>query len=469
MISVEGFSFNYTAGDGVTDLTFEVSDGATLLITGSSGSGKSTIIKALNGLVPNFHAGQYRGTVAVSSNGKTFNPKEEPLSRAVEFSACVFQNPRTQFFTDSVDTELAFALENLGWEPAHIARKIDEVSGVMGIDKLRGRKLKELSGGQLQAVACACALLAPGGLVLFDEPTSNLSESGVDRLRGLIVALRELGKTMVIAEHRFTFLQGLVDDVLYLRDGEIAHRFNGEEFFSLAVSERQKLGLRSLVPVMRPRLSAPVSGELQLSQVRFGYHKSPVVDIDKLSFPAGAVTALVGENGSGKTTLARLICGLEKPRRGCEITLKGYAAKGRCQMVMQDVGRQLFGVTAEEEITLGLPARIAREVDALQFLEELELGACANRHPQSLSGGQRQRLVIAAVRASGAEVVVFDEPSSGLGYEHVKSVARQMREMAQNGVVVIVITHDNELITEAADYLIDMEAVNKASKARAGS
>ncbi|QPK78998.1 ABC transporter ATP-binding protein [Corynebacterium lizhenjunii] len=550
-VELEGVSFRYAVGAGsrlsdagVQDLSLQIEPGECILLTGDSGSGKSTLLQVLSGLIPHFHPGELIGSVRISASASPgciaspgcsasagsragtsagaatavgagtveYSPAQQPLSRAIEFSASVFQNPRTQFFTDTVDAELAFGLENLGVEPSEIEARIRHAVAALGIEHLRGRNLRELSGGQLQVVACACALVCPGGLVLLDEPSSNLSLEGIRVLQQALHRLKELGKTVVIAEHRLFFLREVADKVFYLHQGSIARTFNARDFFTLSTRERQALGLRALDFQPLPRLEACLvtSGEpsspsdlelheecLELRSLRFAYGRTPVIDIEHLAFPAGEVCALLGPNGAGKTTLARLICGLAAPQRGGKISLGGVEMSGKqrlavSHMVMQDVGRQLFAATVEEELTLGLNKAQRAGVDVAGLLAAVELDSCAQRHPQSLSGGQRQRLAIAVAQANSArahshktrlqantarsqgntvyfqrtnspqpQVYIFDEPTSGVGWRHLQSIAQLLRALAADGAVVIVITHDYELVAAAATRMINLKEVNR--------
>lgn len=487
-VTATDLSFTYSMGvrlseNRVRNLNFTVEPGECLLVTGDSGSGKSTLIKLLNGLIPHFNSGVLTGRVTITCNGVEFTPSTAPLSRAIEFSASVFQNPRTQFFTESVDAELAFGLENLGLPPEQIEQRIASAVAVLGIEYLRGCSLAELSGGELQAVACACALAAPGGLVLLDEPTSNLSVASIDVLTAALQRLKALGTTIVIAEHRLFFLRTIADKVIYLTDGEIARCFTATEFFTLDDAERRKLGLRCLTALPLPQLNGVHGGRtgtagtaqqnvanLHLRNIRFAYGRHEVLDIESATFPAGEVTALIGPNGSGKSTLARVICGLASPKRGGSIHLDGKemgagARRKASQMVMQDVGRQLFAATVEEEVTLGLPKSTREHVNVPAILRSLELDHAAKRHPQSLSGGQRQRLAIATAKAENARVYVFDEPTSGVGWRHLQSIAGLLRQLAATNAVVIVITHDHEFIAEAATHIVDMRRINRAQTA----
>ena len=130
-------------------------------------------------------------------------------------------------------------------------------------------------------------------------------------------------------------------------------------------------------------------------------------------------------------------------------------------MVLQDVGRQLFAATTEEEVTLGLAKKKRDHIDVNEILHRLDLEEMDQRHPQSLSGGQRQRLAIASAQAEQAEVYIFDEPTSGVGWRQLQSISALLRSLAASGAVVIVITHDHEFIQESVTRIIDMTEINK--------
>ena len=270
---------------------------------------------------------------------------------------------------------------------------------------------------------------------------------------------------MVIAEHRIHYLRDLVDQVYRVVNGEIAETLSGTEFFSLSETDRQDRGLRALRPP-EVNLAMPTGTGLEISDLRFSYGSRPVLHIDHLTFPAGAITALAGPNGVGKSTLARVICGLATPDSGT-LSLTGQTLNARnrqraCAIVMQDVGRQLFGEFVDEEVTLGLGSQ-ACDVDTTAILESLDLADLAERHPLSLSGGQQQRLAIAAALAGNKQVVIFDEPTSGVDAQHLHSIAQRLLELKKRGAVVIVITHDPELIAACGDYLVSLRPLTSTT------
>jgi energy-coupling factor transport system ATP-binding protein len=457
----------------------EIAPGTLTLLCGASGSGKSSILRLINGLIPHFHSGSLHGRVEV---GGVDMPRAA-LADSGRVTSTVFQNPRTQFFTSDVRGELAFRGENYGVDPGEIERRIRRAAGQLGISHLLGRRLSQLSGGELQRVACAQALVAGTPVILLDEPTSNLSPQAVQDMTGILARLKADGHTIVVAEHRLHFLRGLADQVVLVREGRIARRWTGEEFFALGDAERRDLGLRTLetppacdaVPLRAhagdDAQTPPSSARgLVLEDVRFSYGRRRVLDIDRLGFPAGCVSALVGVNGAGKSTLARILCGLADPERGGRIALDGRRAGTRARLassslVMQDVHRQLFSASVRSEVVLGLDPGRAREVDVDALLAGFDLAAESERHPLSLSGGQKQRLAIAAAIAKGARLHILDEPTSGVDHRRLEAIAAALRSLARGGAIVIVITHDAELIEACADRIVKLRRLDPGGAA----
>ncbi|WP_181274476.1 ABC transporter ATP-binding protein [Brevibacterium oceani] len=454
------------AGADIADIDLDIAPGSAVLLCGPSGSGKTILLRLLGGLAPQLHPGTVAGTVTVSE-------QEMPgldVHRVVEVAAIVFQNPRTQFFTTDVAGELAFGLENQGMERPEILERIRSAIAVTGIAGLLDRRLDSLSGGQLQLVACTAALAQRPGVVLFDEPSGNLSPASIDLLATVLRGLKDAGHTLVIAEHRLAYLDGIIDRAVLLADGHVSEDLPADRFFSLTDEQRRARGLRRLqaptVGHVRPTAEAPPAPDdgdgdgLVIEDLTFSYGRTLVTDIPHMEFHRGTITALTGPNGAGKSTLARLICGLAKQDSGT-IRLDGKVLRPRARnrassMVMQDVGRQLFGDTVTADITMGLSATEREALDLPALLEATGLTGLDDRHPQSLSGGQRQRVAIAATAARHAPICLFDEPTSGLGFAHLLGIGAQMRALADRGAVVIVITHDDELITEVADAVITL-------------
>lgn len=483
MIDVASLSFSYVSeltGDRVEalkDVDLSADAGSLTLVCGASGCGKSTLMKALTGLVPQMTPGELGGVVRI--NGR--NLADVALTDVGHLCSSVFQNPRTQFFCDTVAEELAFCGENYGRERATLRQQSERAAKLMGISHLLERKLATLSGGQLQKVALACALASGAPVLLADEPTSNLDPAAISEVRAALKVLKEQGLTIVVVEHRLHFLRGLADQVLLMEGGRVTRRWNGAEFFSMGQAQRRSLGLRTLVDPGPPetwvgqvqagrqekqvgrqenREASPSQVRLSCRGLSFAYGASPVFEGLDADFPAGQITCIAGANGVGKTTLVRVLCGLAAPSSG-SISMDGVPAsrktrRSACALVMQDTGRQLFSDTLAGELTIG--ASHASGQSGEQLLADFDLANLGERHPLSLSGGQKQRLVIAAARATGRPIVILDEPTSGVDARHLDSITATLRRIADEGAAVVVVTHDGEFAAACADRLITLTA-----------
>lgn len=483
MIDVASLSFSYVSeltGDRVEalkDVDLSADAGSLTLVCGASGCGKSTLMKALTGLVPQMTPGELDGVVRI--NGR--NLADVALTDVGHLCSSVFQNPRTQFFCDTVAEELAFCGENYGRERATLRQQSERAAKLMGISHLMERKLTTLSGGQLQKVALACALASGAPVLLADEPTSNLDPAAISEVRAALKVLKEQGLTIVVVEHRLHFLCGLADQVLLMESGRVTRRWNGAEFFSMGQAQRRSLGLRTLVDPGPPetwvgqvqaarqekqvgrqenREATPSQIRLSCRGLSFAYGASPVFEGLDADFPAGQITCIAGANGVGKTTLVRVLCGLAAPSSG-SISMDGVPAsrktrRSACALVMQDTGRQLFSDTLAGELTIG--ASHASGQSGEQLLADFDLANLGERHPLSLSGGQKQRLVIAAARATGRPIVILDEPTSGVDARHLDSITATLRRIADEGAAVVVVTHDGEFAAACADRLITLTA-----------
>ena len=471
MIDVDGLSFSYVNAltgervDALDGVDLKARPGTLTLVCGASGCGKSTLMRALTGLIPQMTPGDLSGTVRIDGRELA----EVPLTEVGHLCSSVFQNPRTQFFCDTVAEELAFCGENYGRDRAVLREQSDRAAALMGITHLMDRKLSSLSGGQLQKVALACALASGAPVLLADEPTSNLDPAAIADVRRALGVLKEQGLTVVVVEHRLHFLRGLADQVLLMEGGEVTCAWSGEEFYAMDDAQRQSLGLRTLVDPGPPEAWVPSrnsdkeashEGGVRLScrDLSFSYGNTPVFDGLNADFPAGQITCIAGMNGAGKTTLVRALCGLAAPSGGT-ISLDGRPASRRqrraaCALVMQDTGRQLFSDTLAGELTIG--ASDATGEAGEQLLADFDLAHLGDRHPLSLSGGQKQRLVIAAARATRRPVVILDEPTSGVDARHLDSITATLRRIADEGAAVIVVTHDGEFAAACADRLITL-------------
>ncbi|MDR1070258.1 MAG: ABC transporter ATP-binding protein, partial [Gracilibacteraceae bacterium] len=364
MVNIENVTFRYgeTRGQCLHDVSLRAGKGECVLLCGESGCGKTTVTRLVNGLIPHFYEGAFAGQVTVAGRD-TAVTMPDALAGAV---GSVFQNPRSQFFSLDTTGEIAFGCENLGLPPAEIGERVRGTAAALGIERLLGRGIFALSGGEKQLVAIASAYALSPEIFVFDEPSSNLDWKACKELARLMLRLKDAGKTLLIAEHRLYWLAGLIDRVVYMKAGRIEDGWRAEEFLSLPSGRRTGLGLRVLNPAaLRPAALRPAARErgrraapsLRVLGLSAWYKRGESVLRD-ISFQAspGEAVAILGGNGAGKTTLARTLCGLHKKASG-EITLDGArlpakARAGPFYLVMQESGYQLFTDSVENELLL---------------------------------------------------------------------------------------------------------------------
>lgn len=461
MITLEQVSFRYAQGEsgaGLADITLRVRPGEVVVLTGESGCGKTTLTRVINALVPHFHPGTLSGTAIVAGCPVA----EAQPAEAAEFVGSVFQNPRSQFFTIDVGSELAFAAENLGHPREQIVDRVEAAAQAIGLSELLDRSIFELSGGQKQKVACGSAWVSRPQVLVLDEPSSNLDAATIEELRALIGEWKAAGCAVVIAEHRLHYLQGLADRWVLMEAGHIVTEMDAAEMASLSEPDAAKLGLRTPRTPREPELVADSeTHSVVLEGFRRDYPGSirPGIDIKHLTLPRHGVVAITGENGAGKSTLIRALVGLDRKAAG-ELHIDGRRRDARARLassflVMQDVNHQLFTESVREEVSLSAPSMSDGQIS--EVLGWFNLAEVAERHPMSLSGGQKQRVAIAAAVASDAELIVLDEPTSGLDHRHMMEVAAQLRALKDSGRLVIVVTHDHELIDACCTHLVRLE------------
>lgn len=460
MIQFKDVSFVYEGtGDGkVKGLNFTVQSGECIVLAGCSGCGKTTVTRFVNGLIPEFFPGELKGKVLI--DGEDLAGKQ--LYEIAGKVGSVFQNPKTQFFNTDTDGEIAFGMENSGVTRKEMAQRVKRTAEELKITHLLGRSIFSLSGGEKQKIAFASVYAMNPDIYLLDEPSSNLDLNAIKDLKKHIELLKKQGKTILIAEHRLYYLKDLADRVFYMQKGELQYNWTKEDFIHLSAEQRKTLGLRTLdyeVPKADKRITINKNPVLEIKNLSVGYGKKEVLSHINFKAEKGEIIAVTGHNGAGKSTFLRTMCGLLKPFGGT-ISWKGTVQKEKerlkkTYMVMQDVNYQLFADSVIHECHFGIKNPDMELI--VRTLKELGLYHYKDRHPNTLSGGQKQRIAVAVSMICKKEILLFDEPTSGLDFESMYAVSDLMKELARMGKLILIVTHDLELIEQACTRIFRLE------------
>jgi energy-coupling factor transport system ATP-binding protein len=492
MICFDHLTYTYpdTPHPALSDVTLHVGEGEFVLVAGPSGAGKSTLLRCLNGLVPHFTGGVVSGSVAVAGRDPIAEGPQV-LSRVVGF---VFQDPEAQFVVDRVEDEIAFALENGAVPLAEMRARVEEVLDLLDMAPLRERPLETLSGGQKQRVAIAAALALRPRILVLDEPTSQLDpQSAQEVLNALVRLNRDLGLTIILAEHRLERVLSHADRLVYVPGPrrpvlsgpprEILHQMDltpplvtlgktlGWDPLPLTAEEAHTFATRKVTThnsKLETRNSKPETRNSQLAirNLQFAYDV-PVLRGVSFAVGAGELVALMGRNGSGKTTLLKCIVGLLRPRQG-EITLEGRSLVGQetfdvCRSVgylPQEPDALLFADTVADELAVTLRNHGLSDsppIPPADLLARLELGDLVSSYPRDLSVGQRQRVALGAVTVTRPRLLLLDEPTRGMDYPAKRELVRLLREWQAEGAGILLVSHDVELIAQAADRVVVLD------------
>ncbi|MEV0440427.1 ATP-binding cassette domain-containing protein [Streptomyces spectabilis] len=485
MIRFEHVTFTYADAPepALREVDLTVGEGELCLVTGRTGVGKSTLLGAVNGLVPHFTGGHLQGRVSVGGLSTTDAPPQE-FAHVV---GVVGQDPLASFVTDTVEEELAYGMEQLAIPAAVMRKRVEETLDLLGIAELRRRALRTLSGGQQQRVAIGSVLTAHPQVLVLDEPTSALDPTAAeDVLAALTRLVHDLGTTVLVAEHRVERVLQYADRLVHLtgdgrvregdpaelmRDSDVAPpvvrlgRLAGWEPLPLSVRDARRAAaeLRTRLTGRAPAAVPAPRGEPALSarRVTVAYGDTVAVRELDLDLAGGEVTALMGRNGSGKSSLLWALQG-SGPRHSGQVDARGTdpgkvaARKARALvgLVPQTASDLLYLHTVDAEC-----AQADRESDAADgtcraLLDALAPGIPGDRHPRDLSEGQQLALVLAVQLAAAPGAVLLDEPTRGLDYHAKEAFTGVIRRLAAEGRAIVVATHDVEFTARAADRVV---------------
>jgi energy-coupling factor transporter ATP-binding protein EcfA2 len=447
LVELKDFSFTYPSRGyrtvrALDSLNISINRGEFILVKGDSGSGKSSLLLSLCGIIPHATGGRIAGRLIIDNRDiREHDPHELSC-----LAGAAFQNPHNQFFTPTVRDEVAFSLQNRGVPGPEMAIRIKESLEYTGLAGFEDRSPRTLSGGEKQRLLLSILLAWDPPVFLLDEPFSALDPEGAVQLAHLLEKLhREKSKTIILAEKRGEYIESFADRVLYLEEGKTG---TDPEFEN---GQWKKFPLSSL----KRTSSEEKKVSLEINDLSFTYPQGRMIfSHDNFTFAGGEITALRGVNGSGKSTLASLIMGVLKPQGGSillgEDDLGPLSLAKRAQSVgylLQNPDLQLFAPTVKEEIGFGLKhlSPEERENRIGETLEFFHLEELSDTPPSILGFAMRKRITLACVYARKPLFSLLDEPDWGQDREGLNLIGNYMNETVSRGGGVILITHNDTL------------------------
>lgn len=493
MIRFDQVTFWYPGAPepALRDVELLIPEGELAVVIGRTGVGKSTLLGAVNGLVPHFTGGHLRGRVMVAGRDTRTNPPRE----LADVVGVVGQDPLAGFVTDTVEDELAYTMEQLGLPGDVMRKRVEETLDLLGLAELRSRSLRTLSGGQQQRVAIGAVLTAHPQVLVLDEPTSALDPTAAEEVLAAITRLvHDLGVTALVAEHRLERILQFADRVIEVgADGGVTDRPPATAMADSAVAppvvhlgrlagwtplplsvrdaRRQAASLRDM---LAPGPTPPGPGQavepgiaLTAKDLLVRYGTTVAVRNVSLLLRPGQVVALMGRNGSGKSSLLWTLQGSGR-RDGGTVSvgpvdggidpreLSPEQARRVVGLVPQTASDLLYLSTVREECAQADVDAGAAAGSCADVLRELVPGLPPQRHPRDLSEGQRLALVLAIQLTARPSVLLLDEPTRGLDYAGKGRLATILSSLAADGTAVIVSTHDVEFVAGACHRVMVM-------------
>jgi energy-coupling factor transporter ATP-binding protein EcfA2 len=483
------------------DVSLQIEEGDFVVVTGATGSGKTTFCRLINGLIPHGYPGTLRGRVYVNAED-TINKSISALSNHV---GTVFEDPESQIIWTSVADEVIFSLENRQFSKEEIDKRLERVLRFLSLLDKKDKTPFELSGGQKQRLALAAVMACNPSIIVLDEPTSQMDPVGRREVFGAIEKVRrEYNSTIIIVEHNVSELIPAADKMILLNDGklvlfespdkyyedlELVKKFRGPipEMVELGsklrksgLIQRNCLTLNHIYEEIKEKLSFSKYVSYKSVMQNFGKHALEAEDVYytypdgtaalrgvNLSIIKGEFVGIIGVNGSGKTTLAKTFNGLLKPSAGkirvFEKPLLEYDSEKLVSVVgyvFQNPIHQIASKTVFDEVAFGMRNLGVKEKDVEEtvnsLLKRFNLEKYRLDHPYNLSRADQFRMTLASVLAMGPNILVVDEPTTGQDLRQSYEIMDVLKEENSNGKTIVVITHHLRFIAEYIPRVIFM-------------
>lgn len=465
------------------DLNLTIDEGELVLVIGSTGSGKSSLLRLINGLVPHHTGGILAGDVSVNGTS-TQIAKPGAMAHLI---GIVGQNPANGFVADTVEEELAFGMEVLNLPSDVMRKRVEEVLDLLSLAALRNRSIATLSGGEQQRVAIGAALVTHPKVLVLDEPTSALDPIAAEEVLSILHRLvHDLGLTVVIAEHKLERVIQFADRIVHINGAGVANVGTPEEILMNSpiappiVHLAKALGFKEIgltvrdmrrmttefreLPTAENKNHEVKTGDavISIENLKVSYGDSIALNNVSSTINEREIVAVMGRNGAGKSSLLKAIAGVSPVQSGKirvlgnnPADLHGKARRQSIGFIPQEPSDLLYGQSVQIECDQADRDNELSVGTTFTVLQQLVPGISGNTHPRDLSEGQRLGLALSVVVSSNPTILILDEPTRGLDYEAKSQLSRILIQFAATfGKAVLLATHDVELVAELATRVI---------------
>ena len=500
MLKIENVTFRYPGQeeDSLKNLSVEIEEGTFVAIVGSNGSGKSTMCKLFNGIIPHFFVGDIEGNIYVDGV-ETLKSTVSTLSTKVGY---VYQDFENSIVRPTVIDEVSFAALNYGYDD--YKERALEALEILDLINIKDEYIWQLSGGQKHLVAVASVLAMKPKYIIIDEPVAQLDPFHARQTYEKLKMLNEeYGITIIVIEHHTEFIADYCKEVILLKSGEVKWKKDVKS----ALTSVEELIDSNIFPPQVTQVAYNVLGKekeylpitvdeakefFELKGVFFeentldkeekivktvefknviagykGYDKSNkiiVKDMD-INFYEGERIAIVGNNGAGKSTTLKIIARLIKVLEG-QVNIKGESIKNKspeevCNLVsyiQQNPEEMFIDDSIEKDVAYFLKSRNIEgyEETVEQILRELNLENIRKKDARLLSGGQQRRVSLAIGMGMTPEIILLDEPTASLDILSRRELLKLLDILKKHIKTAIIATHDMQLVADWASRVIVM-------------